>query len=144
MLLGILVYGSYWLYLAAGLFIYSSILFVAVPNNGWFNYAPYSLTEYNPGPNMDFYALGMVFFGISTTVGSANFVVTFMRMRAPGMSLNRVPILTWGTTAISVGNLLAVPSVSLAFFLLWLDRHFGTHFFKPEGGGQPLLWQHLF
>ncbi|HZZ60131.1 MAG TPA: cbb3-type cytochrome c oxidase subunit I [Roseiarcus sp.] len=135
---------SYWLYLAAGLFMYSSIIVGAVPNNGWFNYAPFSLKEYNPGMNMDFYALGMVFLGISTTVGSANFVVTFLRMRAPGMSINRVPILTWGTTTISVGNLLAVPSVSLAFFLLWLDRRFGTHFFKPEGGGQPLLWQHLF
>ena len=135
---------SYWLYLAAGLFMYSSIIVGAVPNNGWFNYAPFSLTQYNPGPNMDFYALGMIFLGISTTVGSANFVVTFMRMRAPGMSINRVPILTWGTTTISVGNLLAVPSVSLAFLLLWLDRRFGTHFYRPEGGGQPLLWQHLF
>jgi cytochrome c oxidase subunit 1/cytochrome c oxidase subunit I+III len=86
---------SYWLYLAAGLFVYSSIIAGAVPDNGWFNYAPFSLTEYNPGPNMDFYALRMIFLGISTTIGSANFVVTFMRMRAPGMSINRVPILTW-------------------------------------------------
>ena len=116
----------------------------AAPNDGWFNYVPYALREYNPGPNMDFYALGMIFLGISTTVGSANFVVTFLRMRAPGMSLNLVPILTWGTTTVSVGNLLAVPSVSLAFFLLWTDRQFGTHFFRPNSGGHPLLWQHLF
>ena len=67
-----------------------------------------------------------------------------MRMRAPGMSINRVPVLTWGTLTISVGNLLAVPSVSLAFFMLWMDRQFGTHFFKPVSGGHPLLWQHLF
>ena len=60
------------------------------------------------------------------------------------MSLNRVPILTWGTMTVSVGNLLAVPSVSLAFFLLWTDRQFGTHFFRPNSGGHPLLWQHLF
>ena len=65
-------------------------------------------------------------------------------MRAPGMSLNRVPILTWGTVTVSVGNLLAVPSVSLAFFFLWTDRQFGTHFFRPNSGGHPLLWQHLF
>ena len=135
---------SYWVYLAAGLFIYSSLLAAAAPNDGWFNYVPYALREYNPGPNMDFYALGMIFLGISTTVGSANFVVTFLRMRAPGMSLNLVPILTWGTTTVSVGNLLAVPSVSLAFFLLWTDRQFGTHFFRPNSGGHPLLWQHLF
>ena len=135
---------SYWVYLAAGLFIYSSLLAAAAPNDGWFNYVPYALREYNPGPNIDFYALGMIFLGISTTVGSANFVVTFLRMRAPGMSLNLVPILTWGTTTVSVGNLLAVPSVSLAFFLLWTDRQFGTHFFRPNSGGHPLLWQHLF
>ena len=135
---------SYWIYLAAGLFIYASLLAAAAPNDGWFNYVPYALREYNPGPNLDFYALGMIFLGISTTVGSANFVVTFLRMRAPGMSLNLVPILSWGTTTVSVGNLLAVPSVSLAFFLLWTDRQFGTHFFRPNSGGHPLLWQHLF
>ena len=135
---------SYWIYLAAGLFIYASVLVAAVPNDGWFNYVPYALREYNPGPNLDFYALGMIFLGVSTTVGATNFVVTFLRMRAPGMSLNRVPILTWGTVTISVGNLLAVPSVSLAFFFLWTDRQFGTHFFRPNSGGHPLLWQHLF
>ena len=135
---------SYWIYLAAGLFIYSSLLVAAAPNDGWFNYVPYALREYNPGPNLDFYALGMIFLGVSTTVGAANFVVTFLRMRAPGMSLNRVPILSWGTVTISAGNLLAVPSVSLAFFLLWTDRQFGTHFFRPNSGGHPLLWQHLF
>ena len=135
---------SYWVYLAAGLFIYASLLVAAAPNDGWFNYVPYALREYNPGPNIDFYALGMIFLGVSTTVGAANFVVTFLRMRAPGMSLNRVPILSWGTVTVSVGNLLAVPSVSLAFFLLWTDRQFGTHFFRPNSGGHPLLWQHLF
>ena len=97
-----------------------------------------------PGLNMDFYALGMVLLGISTTVGSVNFIVTLIRTRAPGMSINRVPILVWGTLTASVGNLFAVPAVSLAFFLLWMDRQFGTHFFDAAGGGQPLLWQHLF
>ncbi|MGR3757603.1 MAG: cbb3-type cytochrome c oxidase subunit I, partial [Tranquillimonas sp.] len=88
---------SYWVYLASGLFIYSSFLAGALPNNGWFNFAPYSLREYNPGMNMDFYALGMIFLGISTTVGSINFVITLLRTRAPGMSLNRLPIMVWGT-----------------------------------------------
>ncbi len=97
-----------------------------------------------PGLNEDFYALGMVFLGISTTVGAANFIVTAFRTRAPGMSINRMPIMVWGTLTASVANLLVVPAVSLAFFLLWMDRQFGTHFFDPAGGGQPLLWQHLF
>jgi cytochrome c oxidase subunit I len=135
---------SYWIYLAAGLFMYAGFVIGAGPNDGWFNYAPYSLKPYNPGPNMDFYALGMIFLGISTTVGSANFVVTFLRMRAPGMSINRVPIMVWGTLTASAANLLVTPTVSLAFLLLWFDRQFDTHFFDVEGGGQPLLWQHMF
>jgi cytochrome c oxidase subunit 1/cytochrome c oxidase subunit I+III len=73
-----------------------------------------------------------------------NFVVTLFKMRAPGMTINRVPILVWGTLTASVANLLVIPSVSLAFFLLWLDRQLGTHFFDVANGGKPLLWQHLF
>src|SRR5580698_3316691 len=135
---------SYWLYVAAGIFMYTGFAMGAGPNDGWFNYVPYANKEYNPGLNMDFYALGMIFLGISTTVGSVNFVVTFLRMRAPGMTIDRVPIMIWGTLTASVGNLLAVPSVSLAFLLLWLDRQIGTHFFDVLNGGRPLLWQHLF
>ena len=134
---------SYWIYLAAGLFIYAGFVVGAGPDAGWFNYVPYAAKAYNPGVNIDIYALGLILLGISTTVGSANFVVTFLRLRAPGMSVNRVPILVWGTLTASVANLLAVPAVSLAFFLLWMDRQFGTHFFDADQG-QPLLWQHLF
>ncbi len=135
---------SYWVYLLAGLFIYASFLVGAAPNDGWFNYVPYASREFNPGPNMDFYALGLIFLGLSTTVGAINFMVTMFRMRAPGMSINRVPIMVWGTLTASVGNLLAIPAVSLAFFMLWLDRQFGTHFFNDSGPGHTLLWQHLF
>jgi cytochrome c oxidase subunit 1/cytochrome c oxidase subunit I+III len=135
---------SYWLFLFAGIFLYASFPIGQAPNAGWFNYVPLSGPIYNPGPNIDVYALGMVLLGISTTVGAANFVVTLFKMRAPGMSINRVPILVWGTLTASVANLMVVPSVSLAFFLLWLDRNFGTHFFDIGGGGHALLWQHLF
>jgi cytochrome c oxidase subunit I len=134
---------SYWIYLAAGVFLYAGFVVGQGPNAGWFNYVPYAAKPYNPGVNIDIYALGLILLGISTTVGSANFVVTFLRTRAPGMSINRVPILIWGTLTASVANLLAVPAVSLAFFLLWMDRQFGTHFFDASEG-QPLLWQHLF
>jgi cytochrome c oxidase subunit I len=135
---------SYWIYLAAGLFLYAGFLTGNGPNDGWFNYVPYALRDYNPGLNQDFYALGMVFLGISTTVGAANFVVTAFKTRAPGMSVNRMPIMVWGTLTASIANVLVVPAVSLAFLLLWMDRQFGTHFFDIAGGGQPLLWQHLF
>lgn len=135
---------SYWLYLFSGLFLYAAFCIGHTPDAGWFNYTPYSERAYDPGMGIDVYALGMIFFGLSTTVGAINFVVTFLRMKAPGMSVNRVPIITWGTLSASVGNLFAVPAVSLAFFMLWTDRQFGTHFFDAAAGGQPLLWQHLF
>jgi cytochrome c oxidase subunit I len=135
---------SYWIYLASGIFLYAGFVIGAGPNDGWFNYVPYAQKQFNPGLNMDFYSLGMIFLGLSTSVGAVNFIVTFLRMRAPGMSINRVPIMIWGTLTASVANLLVVPAVSLAFLMLWMDRQFGTHFFEVSGGGQPLLWQHLF
>lgn len=134
---------SYWVFLFAGLFVYASFPLGLAPNAGWFNYVPLANRTYDPGVNIDVYALGMVLLGVSTTVGAANFVVTLFRTRAPGMSINRVPIIVWGTLTASVGNLFAVPAVSLAFFLLWMDRQYGTHFFDAESG-RPLLWQHLF
>ena len=135
---------SYWVFLFAGLFLYCSFPLGKAPDGGWFNYVPYASLAYNPGPNIDVYALGMVLLGISTTVGSINFIVTLARTRAPGMSINRVPVLVWGTVTASAGNLLAVPAVSLAFLMLFMDRQAGTHFFDSVAGGQPLLWQHLF
>ncbi len=135
---------SYWVFLFAGLFLYCSFPLGKAPDGGWFNYVPYASRAYNPGPNIDVYALGMVLLGISTTVGSINFIVTLARTRAPGMSINRVPVLVWGTVTASAGNLLAVPAVSLAFLMLFMDRQAGTHFFDSVAGGQPLLWQHLF
>ena len=135
---------SYWVFLFAGIFLYSSFPLGQAPDAGWFNYVPFSGADYDTGPNIDVYALGMVLLGISTTVGSVNFVVTLFKVRAPGMSINRVPILVWGTLTASAANLIAVPAVSLAFLLLWLDRNFGTHFFDAANDGKPLLWQHLF
>lgn len=135
---------SYWVFLFAGMFLYASFPLGQAPNAGWFSYVPLSSLTYNPGPNIDVYALGMILLGVSTTVGSVNFVVTLLRMRAPGMSITRLPILVWGTFTASVANLVAVPAVSLAFFMLWMDRQIGTHFFDVVNAGRPLLWQHLF
>ena len=135
---------SYWLFLFSGIFLYVGLPLGQAPNGGWFNYVPYTNREFDPGINIDIFALGLIFLGISTVVGSANFVVTLLRTRAPGMSINRMPILVWGTMTASVANLFAVPSLSLACFMLWMDRNFGTSFFDVKGGGQPLLWQHLF
>lgn len=135
---------SYWVFLLAGIFLYVSFPIGQAPNGGWFAYVPNTSLEYDPGINMDVFALGLIFLGISTVVGSVNFIVTLLRCRAPGMSVNRLPILVWGTLTASAANLLAVPAVSLACAMLWLDRRYGAHFFEVKGGGQPLLWQHLF
>ena len=138
---------SYWVFLAAGLFMYASFAVGAVPNDGWFNYVPYASKPFNPGLNIDFYCLGNIFLGISTTAGAINFVVTTLRTRCPGMSVNRFPIIAWGTLTANAANILSIPVVSLAFLLLWLDRNFGTGFYGPGSGnqtGHPLLWQHLF
>ena len=135
---------TYWIFLSSGILLYASFAVGAAPNAGWFNYTPYSSLAFNPGMNIDFYALANILLGISTTLGSINFVVTILRERAPGMSINRLPIMSWGTLTTSVGLLFAMPSVTLAFFFLWMDRQFGSHIFHSAGGSQPLLWQHLF
>src|SRR5690349_11836108 len=135
---------SYWTYLVSGIFLYTSMPFGAMPNAGWFDYVPYASREFNPGINIDFYALTLILLAVSTTVGSINFITTLFKTRAPGMSLNRMPIIVWGTLTASIANIFALPALSAAAAMLYLDRRIGTHFYDPSAGGHPLLWQHLF
>jgi cytochrome c oxidase subunit I len=135
---------SYWLFLFSGLFIYSSFLVGQAPDLGWFAYAPLTERPYSPGLHMDFYALGLLFLTVSTTVGAINFIVTLFKLRAPGMSINRLPIFIWGTLTTSFAVLFALPSLTAACIMLYFDRRFGMHFFDAAAGGHPLLWQHLF
>ena len=135
---------SYWIFLASGLFLYSSFLFAAAPNAGWFNYVPLASEEFNPGTAIDFYNLGLLFLTISTTAGAINFIVTILKLRAPGMSINRMPIFCWSVLVTSFAIVFALPSLSVANIFLELQRQFGWHFFDVAAGGDPLLWQHLF
>ena len=135
---------SYWIFLFAGLFLYSSFLLGQAPNAGWFNYVPLVGAGFNPGLNIDFYVLGITFLGISTTVGAVNFIVTLLKLRAPGMSITRLPILVWGTLSTSFAVIFAMPALTVACIMLYLDRRVGSHFFDAAKGGSPLLWQHLF
>ena len=135
---------SYWVFLFAGLFLYSSFLVGQAPDRGWFAYVPLTEGTYAPGLNMDFYALGLILLTVSTTVGAINFIVTAFTMRAPGMSVNRLPIFMWGTLTTSFSVLFALPALTAACVFLYFDRRFGMHFFDPAAGGHPLLWQHLF
>jgi cytochrome c oxidase subunit 1/cytochrome c oxidase subunit I+III len=135
---------SYWIFLFGGLFMYAGFAVGTAPDGGWFAYAPLTDSLFSPGKGMDFWALGVVFVGISTTVGAINFLVTTFKCRAPGMSLSRVPIYVWSFVVFGFMVLFAVPSVTLAAGLLEMDRLFGTPFFRPTAGGSPLLYQHLF
>lgn len=135
---------GYWVFLGAGLFMYSSFLIGKAPNNGWFNYVPLANKEFNPGLNTDFYSLGLIFLGISTTAGAINFIVTILKMRAPGMSINRMPVFVWGELAFAFSILFAQPVLTVALVMLELDRKFNFAFFDPSRGGDAILWQHLF
>ncbi|MBA3432383.1 MAG: cytochrome c oxidase subunit I [Actinobacteria bacterium] len=135
---------GYWVFLASGIFMYSSFLIGKAPNDGWFNYLPLGGREFTPGLNIDFYALGLIFLGISTTTGAINFIVTILKMRAPGMSINRMPIFVWGELAFAFSIVFAQPTLTVALAMLELERKYGFHFFDSAGGGDPILWQHLF
>jgi cytochrome c oxidase subunit I+III len=135
---------GYWIFLFSGLFLYSSFLVGRAPDNGWFNYTPFSTKPFSPGLNADYYTLGLIFLGISTTVGAINFIVTIFKMRAPGMSIVRMPLYIWAILATSFAVVFALPSLTMANVMLELDRKLGFHFFDTTHGGSSILWQHLF
>jgi cytochrome c oxidase subunit 1/cytochrome c oxidase subunit I+III len=135
---------SYWIFLAAGLFVYTGLFMGRGPNAGWFDYVPLASKEYSPGMGIDFYALGLLFVGISTTATAINLIVTMFKLRAPGMSLNRMPLFCYAFLAVSLALVFALPPLNAALVFLELDRLAGFHFFDTALGGQALLWQHLF
>src|SRR5947208_4987352 len=134
---------SYWGFLFGGLFLYSSFLLGGAPNSGWFSYAPLS-TQAPTTHNGDFYALGLIFLGIASTVSAVNFIVTVVNMRAPGMSLFKMPVFVWMTFVVSFLLLFALPVITVDLIELLFDRRWGAQFFEASGGGDPVLWQHLF
>jgi cytochrome c oxidase subunit I len=135
---------SYYGFLLAGVFMYASFAIGQAPNAGWFNYTPLSEAPFNPGLNIDFYAIGLVFLGISTTAGACNSIVTILKLRAPGMSIDRMPLFLWSSLTISVCIIFAMPPLTVALGFLELERHWHFVFFEPARGGSPMLWQHLF
>jgi cytochrome c oxidase subunit I len=135
---------SYWVFILGGLFLNASFLFDAAPNAGWFGYANLTTRQYSPGLNVDFWVMGLQILGISSLAAGVNFFVTVLNMRAPGMKLMRMPIFVWMSFITQVLILLAFPVITVALILLMFDRFFGTHFYVPSAGGDPMLWQHLF
>src|SRR5438067_8011368 len=135
---------SFWLFLGSGLFMYSGLFAGIGPDAGWFDYVPLALRRFDPGLNIDFYTLGLIFNGVSSIAASVNFVVTIFKLRAPGMSLNRMPLFCFAILAVSLSLVFALPALTLDCVLLELQRRLNFHFFDVAGGGSPLLWQHLF
>ncbi len=137
---------SYWLFLFGGIVLNMSWFFGVneVPNQGWYGYAPLTEEAWSPTRAVDFWILSLQILGVASMLGAFNFIVTILNMRAPGMSLMRMPMFTWTTLITSILIIMAFPAITIALVFLMMDRWVGTGFYAPAAGGDPLLWQHLF
>ncbi len=135
---------SYWVYLFGGIFITLPILFQVAPNGGWFGYVPLTTKAYSPGINIDFWVIGLLVLGVSSLAAAFNFITTIINLRAPGMTLMRMPMFTWMAFVVQFLLVLAFPVITIALVFLLFDRFFGTNFYTVTAGADPLLWQHLF
>jgi cytochrome c oxidase subunit 1 len=135
---------NYWVLLFGGAMIYIAFFLNIGPDVGWFSYVPLAGPEYSPGKRADMWAQMVTFTELSALGIAVQLIVTILKQRAPGMSLNRMPLLVWAILVTSVMTMFAMPAVMLASSFLIMDRLIGTHFFNPAEGGDALLWQHLF
>ena len=135
---------SFWTFLVGGIFLNTSWFLGGGADGGWFAYAPNTGVAFSPSHGMDFYALGLQITGIASLVGGINLVVTVLNLRAPGMSLMKMPVFTWMSFVTQVLLVFAIPVISVALFLLTFDRLFDANFFDVGQGADPLLWEHLF
>jgi len=135
---------SYWAVLFGGLLYYSSTLWKLVPNAGWFAYTPLSGPEYSPDLALDFWVLGLGVAEVGAIAAAIEIIIGILKMRAPGMTLSRIPLFAWALLVFAFMIMFAFTPLIIASLLLELDRGFGTQFFNPDLGGSSLLWQHLF
>jgi cytochrome c oxidase subunit 1 len=135
---------SYFVYLFGGITVVAALLLNSGPDAGWFAYVPLSGPDYSPGKRADFWAQLITFTEVAALAVAVEIVATVFKMRAPGMSLNRIPLLVWAMLVTAFMVIFAMPAVVTGSSLLLLDRLVGTHFYNPAEGGDTLLWQHLF
>jgi cytochrome c oxidase subunit 1 len=131
-------------FLLGGLFMNASFLFGAAPDGGWFGYANLTSLQYSPGLNIDFWVLGLQILGVASIAAGINFLITIVNLRAPGMTMMRLPVFTWMALITQFIIVTAFPVITVALVLLMFDRTFGTTFYSVAAGGDVLLWQHLF
>jgi len=135
---------SYWVFLFGALLMHVGFLVNAVPDAGWFSYANLTSREFSPGAGLDYWAIGLQILGVASLAAAFNFVVTIVNMRAPGMSMMRMPLFVWMTLITSILLVLAFPVITVGLIELTFDRLFDANFFVTSAGGDPILWQHLF
>jgi len=135
---------SYWVFLFGAIVLQSGWLLGGSPNVGWFAYAPLTSSSFSPGNGMEFYIVGLGILGISSVAAALNFIVTIINMRAPGMSLMRMPVFIWMTLITSFLLITAFPVITVGLIELYFDRTFGMNFFNSAAGADVVLWQHLF
>jgi cytochrome c oxidase subunit I len=135
---------SFWLVPFGGLLLHFSVLAGGAPNVGWFSYAPLSETPYSSQPGVDYWAVALLALGIGSVLTAINIISTVLCLRAPGMTLRRLPLFTWINFVNAFIILLALPLLNAALAMLLIDRRLDAHFFLPSGGGSPILWQHIF
>ena len=135
---------SYYVYLFGGAMIWVAFMLNIGPDVGWFAYVPLSGPEFSPGKRVDFWAQMITFTEVAGIAVAVQVVVTFFKMRAPGMTLDRVPLFVWAELVNAFIIIFALPAVVTASVMLIMDRLVGTHFFNPAEGGDALLYQHLF
>jgi cytochrome c oxidase subunit I+III len=135
---------SYWIYLFGGSFLWIAFLLNVGPEAGWFSYVPLAGPEYSPGKRSDVWAQLITFTEVAALAGAVELITTILKQRAPGMSLNRMPLFAWSILVTSFMIVFAMPAVMLASSFLISDRLVGTQFYNPTEGGDALLWQHLF
>ncbi|MEC7921000.1 MAG: cytochrome c oxidase subunit I [Chloroflexota bacterium] len=135
---------SFWAFLFGGILLNLSWLTGDAPNAGWFAYAPNTEVPYNPRNGVTYWILGLQLLGIASLAAGFNFLTTIINMRAPGMSFMKMPVFIWMTAVVNVLIVLAFPIITVALIQLQFDRLYGTHFFNPAMGGDPVMWQHMF
>ena len=135
---------GYWCYLFGGVLLLSGFLFGSAPDGGWFIYPPLTGPIFSPGKNIDFWLLGITFVEISAIGTSIELIVAILKTRAPGMSIDRMPLFAWYILVTAFMILLGFPPLIMGSILLELERAFHWPFFEAAEGGSPILWQHLF